>query len=764
MATVNKDFKIKSGLVVEGTTGTINGLDILTKKQADQDYIVGLIGGTATSENTPNTVVKRDADGNFAASDITVNEISIEEIGRIYEDDSDLIIENIDGSDVVINAEDIRLNSTDDIRLNATGDVVIGSTTGHIRFEDGPVHIGFPVTAENEVATRGTVDSLIGDNTVDGTSGNTVTDRIATALSSATQAVTDHNALTTGVHGVTGSVVGTTDTQDISNKRIIDTLYFTDGVTINNEAEIEVQSGSHVFNVQANLGDLNLKTVATGASVYVISDDADIVLAADGGSYIGTVAAENEIATKGYADGVAGDVASDLSTHEQATTGVHGVTGNIVGTTDTQTLSNKTLGSDLAAGGYKVSGLADPTADQDSATKAYVDDAIANLVDSAPAALDTLNELAAALGDDVDMVTGLATSIGNKVAKAGDSMSGDLDFGGTNKVTSLAAPTNSGDAANKLYVDTEISDLDTAAQGYADDAETAANLYTDGRETAITTAYQSYADTAEQDAKDYADDLINDASNLSTQVWSAYKTGTEIGVAQTAAEGFATGLNNTTNDRIDDLTTSDIPEGSNLYFTDYAAKVSAVDLLTNATQNNIEITWSNPTGLVITAENGVADSTTADLAEDPAATSTSGTMYFTDSRALGAISGENIQPESIDITWVRREEATWTDVPTASKATCHSAGTNEGSMKYLVRVTASVGGTRHSHVTEVLATVDGSNGVAVVEYGTIYTSTEPLATVTVEWNASTSKYDLNVTTANNSSEVMVAATLMATLD
>jgi hypothetical protein len=325
-------------------------------------------------------------------------------------------------------------------------------------------------------------------------------------------------------------------------------------------------------------------------------------------------------------------------------------------------------------------------------------------------------------------------------------MSGNLDFGGTSKVTSLAAPTNSGDAANKNYVDTEISTLDTAAQGYANTAEDDAKAYTDLREIAITTAYESYADTAEADAKTYADGL---AVN--------YDASGSASAAQTAAEGFATGLNNTTNDRIDDLTTSDIPEGSNLYFTDYAAKTSAVDLLTNATKNNIEITWSNPTGLVITAENGVADSTTTDLAEGT-------NLYFTDERALSAISGENIQPQSIDITWVRREEATWTDVATASKATCHSASTSEGSMKYLVRVTASVGGTRHSHVTEVLATVDGANGVAVVEYGTIYTSAEPLATVTVEWNASTSKYDLNVTTANNSSEVMVAATLMATLD
>jgi len=73
MATVNKDFKIKQGLVVEGTTATVNNFDVLTKKQADQDYIVSLIGGTATSANEANKVVKRDANGNFAAGTITAN-------------------------------------------------------------------------------------------------------------------------------------------------------------------------------------------------------------------------------------------------------------------------------------------------------------------------------------------------------------------------------------------------------------------------------------------------------------------------------------------------------------------------------------------------------------------------------------------------------------------------------------------------------------------------------------------------------------------
>mgnify|MGYP003704462549 CR=1 FL=1 len=73
MATVDKNFRIKNGLVVEGSTATVGGNDVLTKKQADQDYIVNLIGGTATSANTANAVVKRDNNGDFSAGTITAD-------------------------------------------------------------------------------------------------------------------------------------------------------------------------------------------------------------------------------------------------------------------------------------------------------------------------------------------------------------------------------------------------------------------------------------------------------------------------------------------------------------------------------------------------------------------------------------------------------------------------------------------------------------------------------------------------------------------
>jgi hypothetical protein len=62
------------------------------------------------------------------------------------------------------------------------------------------------------------------------------------------------------------------------------------------------------------------------------------------------------------------------------------------------------------------------------ATESYVDTAVSNLVDSAPAALDTLNELAAALGDDANFSTTVTNSIATKLAITDFSTYFDTDF------------------------------------------------------------------------------------------------------------------------------------------------------------------------------------------------------------------------------------------------------------------------------------------------------------------------------------------------
>jgi hypothetical protein len=125
------------------------------------------------------------------------------------------------------------------------------------------------------------------------------------------------------------------------------------------------------------------------------------------------------------------------------------------------------------------------------ATTAFVTTAVANVIDSAPGALDTLNELAAALGDDANFSTTITNSIAavqadvdqNEVdGDAADSaLSGRLDtleadpttasavalkaniaspaLTGTPTAPTAAADTNTTQIATTAYVQTEISDL-----------------------------------------------------------------------------------------------------------------------------------------------------------------------------------------------------------------------------------------------------------------------------------------------------------------
>ena len=87
------------------------------------------------------------------------------------------------------------------------------------------------------------------------------------------------------------------------------------------------------------------------------------------------------------------------------------------------------------------------------ATTAYVQTEINDLIASAPGALDTLDELAAALGDDANFATTVTNSLATKLPLAGGTMSGAIAMG-TNKITGAGDPTSAQDVATKNYVDT----------------------------------------------------------------------------------------------------------------------------------------------------------------------------------------------------------------------------------------------------------------------------------------------------------------------
>jgi hypothetical protein len=89
--------------------------------------------------------------------------------------------------------------------------------------------------------------------------------------------------------------------------------------------------------------------------------------------------------------------------------------------------------------------------------KAYVDTEVAGLVSSAPSTLDTLNELAAALGDDANFSTTVTSSIATKLPLSGGAMTGPITtnstFDGVDIATRdavLTATTNTANAALPL--------------------------------------------------------------------------------------------------------------------------------------------------------------------------------------------------------------------------------------------------------------------------------------------------------------------------
>ena len=110
----------------------------------------------------------------------------------------------------------------------------------------------------------------------------------------------------------------------------------------------------------------------------------------------------------------------------------------------------------------------------------YTDIGISNLVGSAPEALNTLAELAAALNNNPDIMSGIIDNINTKVAKAGDTMTGSLTF------ATAEAIKYKGTKATKTMINFIDNPLDSNGNGiviggggsvYIGSGESAASLY-----------------------------------------------------------------------------------------------------------------------------------------------------------------------------------------------------------------------------------------------------------------------------------------------
>lgn len=100
-----------------------------------------------------------------------------------------------------------------------------------------------------------------------------------------------------------------------------------------------------------------------------------------------------------------------------------------------------------------------PTANADNNSKtiantAFVKTAIANLVNGAPSQLDTLHELSTALGNDANFSATVTKEIGEKLDKAGGTITGPILYDKT--------PNDDTELPNKAYVDAAINSAVTS--------------------------------------------------------------------------------------------------------------------------------------------------------------------------------------------------------------------------------------------------------------------------------------------------------------
>ena len=204
--------------------------------------------------------------------------------------------------------------------------------------------------------------------------------------------------------------------------------------------------------------------------------------------------------------------------HEVATTGVHGVTGDVVGTGGAQTFTGTktfnaadiTASANIKAGGFKITGLADGTASTDAATKGQVDTVVGSASSAATSATSSANSATAA-----------ANSANTATTQAG-----------------IATTQASAAAASAVTAATSAGTATTQAASAATSATSAANSASAAASSAATAA--TSAGTATTQAASAATSATSAANSATASATSAGQAATSASSASTSAASAAT--------------------------------------------------------------------------------------------------------------------------------------------------------------------------------------------------------------------------------
>jgi hypothetical protein len=277
MATVTKDFRIKSGLVVEGTTGTINGSPILTEA-ASVEFLQDTIGGMVSSNtesgisveyddtsgklnfnvNDPTITISGDVDGSATMTDLgnTTISVTLDTVNTAvgtYGSSTAIPAITVDGKGRVTNVTTNSISTTLGIAGDTgTDNVTLGTDT--LTFEGGT---GIASTVSNNKVTvdiDSTVATLTGQQTLTNKILSTNVD-LGADLDAATYKIVNLGA--------------PTQSADAATKAYVDAV--SEGLHVHESARVAVDGNVAIATALENGDTAGGVTLATGDRVLLKS-------------------------------------------------------------------------------------------------------------------------------------------------------------------------------------------------------------------------------------------------------------------------------------------------------------------------------------------------------------------------------------------------------------------------------------------------------------------------------------------------------------